>query len=215
MQIFEPQWWVTLLQELNTWVSSSTQLFNIISFLADAVVFLFPIFLVILYVCGITKKQKHMKIHALRIFSSAIFAAVINIIFQLFLHKDRPETVLEGTQRLILKHLPTMSFPSDHAAVSMAFATAILLWIGLYEITKQKKNIIYTGAFFLIAGMIMSICRVIVGIHRPTDILAGWLVWIMAAYIGVCIMPISLYNWIISIEEVILKKLLFLLWKIK
>ncbi len=215
MQLFEPQWWVILLQQLNTWVSTSNQLFNVVSFLADAVVFLFPIFLIVIYIYGITKKQKNMKIHALRIFSSAFFAAVINIIFQLFFHKDRPETVLEGTQRLILKHLPTMSFPSDHAAVSMAFASAILLWIGLYEINKQKKNIIYTGVFFLIAGIIMSICRVVVGIHRPTDILAGWVVWLIAAYISIKIIPISFYNWIISIEEMILKKLSFLLWKIK
>ncbi len=204
MQLFEPQWWVDLLQSMNTWISVSTTRFHVASFVADFIVFLFPLFLLILYITWIYKRNNINKIYALRIFSSATIAAIINILFQFIFNKNRPETALEGTQRLILKHLPTMSFPSDHAAVSMAFAIWILLWVWMIKNKRCYKMITYTGIFFVIASIAMSIARVAVGIHWPTDIIAWWIVGIIAAYCAYYLLPEKILQFLIKIEEGIL-----------
>ena len=87
---------------------------------------------------------------------------------QHFVTKARPES-LPGLE-LILKHLPTISFPSDHATVSMAIA------IGTVLVAKQMgwKRILLLGILLIDVSIIMSVSRVAVAIHRPTDIIAGW-----------------------------------------
>ena len=210
MNIIEPQWGVTLLQNMNNWASGSIDIFHVVSFFADAIVFLFPIFLLVAYIVWIIKKNQKIKIYSLRIFSAAAIAALINIIIQFFLHKPRPETVLEWTQRLILKHLPTMSFPSDHAAVSMAFAVAILVWVAMYKKLQWRKIFYIIGIFFLIAWVVMSVCRVAVGIHWPTDILAWWWVGIIAWFTAYSFSE-KILDFIVGIEERIMQKL----WVIK
>ena len=127
MQLFEPQWGINLLETLNAFISVSQTRFDITAFWADFIVFLFPVFLIVLYILGIKNKSRETKLYALYILIAAAVAAIINIVIQQLVTKARPETVLTSADSLILKHLPTMSFPSDHAAVSMAFAVAILL----------------------------------------------------------------------------------------
>ncbi len=200
MQLFEPQRWVSLLQSMNTVVSSSHLVFSLTSFVADAVVLLFPVLLIIVYIIWIKYNNNTRKEYALRIFSSTVVAAVLNIIIQFFFEKARPETVLEWTQRLILKHLPTMSFPSDHAAVGMAFWYATYLFASLLHKKESSVHMRLIWVFFIVAWIAMSLARVWVWIHWPTDILAGWVVWILSA-ISVSYIPQQFYNWVISIEK--------------
>jgi hypothetical protein len=82
---------------INAWVSSSQTIFSGVSVLADALVFLFPIFLAAVYIIGIKKKSDTYKEYALRIFSSSIVGAIINILIQMFFIKARPESVLTAT----------------------------------------------------------------------------------------------------------------------
>ncbi len=200
MQLIEPQRWVNLLQSLNSWVSSSQLLFTIVSVLADVIVFLFPIFLVVVYIVWMKKKNNTFKEYALRIFSSAVVAAIINIIIQFFFNKARPESAIEWTGWLLLKHLPTMSFPSDHAAVSMAFGIATYYFVYLLVWTKVQKIMKWWGIFFIVWWVIMSLARIAVWIHWPTDILAGWAIWVIAMNI-VHYIPRAIFTWIISIEK--------------
>lgn len=55
-------------------------------------------------------------------------ASTVNYIVKFFGDKARPEAYIDNKQQLILSHLPTDPFPSDHAAVSAAIAMATLLW---------------------------------------------------------------------------------------
>jgi undecaprenyl-diphosphatase len=61
------------------------------------------------------------------------------------------------------------SFPSDHATASFAIATAILL----FDATA--------GWIFVAAAVVISVGRVFIGVHYPTDILAGALLGIGTA----------------------------------
>ncbi len=167
----EPTWGVELLQSLNTFISQSELYYTVASLFADVPVFLLPVFLLWLYIRhGMVRKHISAKYGALLIFMSAVLAAAINLWLQEIIVKARPETALTGTGRLIMKHLPTASFPSDHAAVAMAVALSSLVWGG----KRGKKTVKIWWRVLLVLTICMSIARVAVGVHWPTDILAGW-----------------------------------------
>lgn len=124
----EPSWGVHLLQVLNNFVSQSDSIFRIAAMLADYPIFLIPLFLVVTYIIrGMVKKHGQAKYGALLIVATAVLTVIINLSLQHFIDKVRPETALVAAGHLVMQHLPTASFPSDHAAVSMAVALAALL----------------------------------------------------------------------------------------
>ena len=126
--MIEPSWGVELLQRLNNFISQSETRFRVAAFFADYPIFLIPLFLIITYVYrGMFKRYGQAKYGALLILLTAIIAIVINLVVQHFVDKVRPETALEVAGALVMKHLPTASFPSDHAAVAMAVALAALV----------------------------------------------------------------------------------------
>lgn len=140
---------------------------NFVLIFADGPILLLPLFLVFYWIYFTYKlKLPEKKIGLLHIFYSCVIAIVINLIIQQLFHFDRPETAIEWTWKLILSHIPDASFPSDHAAVSIAFLT----WLFL----AWYKKVAYV---FLILAVCMNISRVIAGVHWPFDILIWALVW--------------------------------------
>lgn len=65
----------------------------------------------------------------------------------------------------------SFSFPSSHAANSMAFATFILL---------HNRNWGYISLFL---ALVISFSRLYLGVHYPSDILGGWIVGISNALV--------------------------------
>jgi len=175
MTIYEPLRGKTLMTYLNHLISQNTTFFQICSVLSDLIVFAFPLILIFLTITWWKQKKTILQEIALIIFSSSVIAALINIIIQLFITKDRPESL--PWLELILKHLPTMSFPSDHAAVAMAFSVSFLLLL-----SKQSRNYKIIWSIILIGSIIMGVCRTAVAVHRPTDILVWWTIGALSAY---------------------------------
>src|SRR5690606_17364220 len=62
----------------------------------------------------------------------------------------------------------SFSFPSGHAMQSMALATALLV---LAWNTRWRWPVLLAGAAF--TG-IVGLSRVYLGVHFPSDVLAGW-----------------------------------------
>lgn len=127
--------------------------------------------------------------HWRRIGRIALAAAVgsygiFKIIFPFFFHRARPFAVLDGVTQLIASNPLEVyrSFPSGHALA--AFAIAYTVW--LYD----KKP----GRWFLAGAVLVSIARVFVGVHWPSDVLAGAALGILGAYAArrvVALLPVN------------------------
>lgn len=202
LTLHEPALWVTIIQTLNARASMTPARFHVMSLLADSIVLIYPFFLIIAYVHSMAKHDRSMKEYSLRIAASALVAGLINLLIQQFLYKERPETALEVSQGLLLPHLPTMSFPSDHAAVSMAFAYAVMYFACIVVIAPKQymRKLFRRGMFLWVGGIVMSIARIAVGVHWPTDIFAGWVIGIIAVAL-VARFPSTRFAPIIQLQE--------------
>lgn len=105
----------------------------------------------------------------LYVFASALVARFgIAELIRFFYNRPRPFEVLEGVRRLV-DHSGGGSFPSGHAALSFAVATAISFFY-------PKTSILFFFAAFSI-----GLNRAVAGVHWPSDIVGGALVGIGTA----------------------------------
>jgi len=84
-----------------------------------------------------------------------------------------------------VSHAPGYSFPSGHAANSASAATAVTLLVWPLLRTGRARYAVVTGAVVIVAATAAD--RVFLGVHFPSDVVAGILVgsglaW--ASYVG-------------------------------
>lgn len=94
---------------------------------------------------------------------------LINLGLKLWFERSRPTIT-----RLVLEE--GYSFPSGHAMISMALALTviILVWHSRYRVSAVVAGSIYV--------LLIGLSRMYLGVHYPSDILAGWCVsalWIL------------------------------------
>ena len=65
------------------------------------------------------------------------------------------------------------SFPSGHATDSAAFYITLALVLAVFVFRRPLARVVTTAAGFAIAGCI-GLSRLVLGVHWPTDVLAGW-----------------------------------------
>jgi undecaprenyl-diphosphatase len=92
--------------------------------------------------------------------SAALALAVGQAIGDL-VDRARPFVAEPHQVHIFASHAADAGFPSDHATASFAIAIAILL-------RKRRR-----GIFALLAAIVLSVGRVAVGYHFPSDVLAG------------------------------------------
>jgi len=197
-KIVEPQWWVNLLKSLFVWMQASIFWSHRIPILADVFVFTYPIYLWVLYVYGMAKKKLYYKIAALYIVAGTAVSFIVNIGVQFFVDKVRPNVFLWladlKNETILNKFMPTSSFPSDHAAVTMGIAM-----MSLFRGIKNKdKKFLRFGGILIIFSLITWFARVTSGVHRPTDIIAGSLIGI---FIPLLLMRKPIYKFGTGIAE--------------
>lgn len=122
--------------------------------------------LMIVAVMGLMKiRRKHSEIvvTAVTTISGSIFA----ILLKYTLGRDRPEVVPH------LREVTTPSFPSGHAMISaVVFMT---LGILLTRVVPGRTAKIYCLIWAMILTFLVGISRIYLGVHYPTDVLAGWM----------------------------------------
>jgi undecaprenyl-diphosphatase len=117
---------------------------------------------------------KKQRLNALILLFGVGGAAASNVILKLIFHRDRPafwHSLVTETG---------YSFPSGHAMMSSALALClvVLLWN-----TKWRLTAIVLGG--IVVAMV-GISRLYMGVHYPTDIIAGWsvsLAWVLVVAI--------------------------------
>ena len=146
---------------------------RIAPFIADFPIFFLPVFLwwLWIYYTFISKKTDE-KITLMHIFYVCVIGMILSFVIKQFIDIDRPEAYLKSTENLLLWKIPEKSFPSDHATISFAFATALLY-----------TNFRRIGYVFIPFVILMNLSRIVVWVHWPLDILAWTLLWISSAII--------------------------------
>jgi undecaprenyl-diphosphatase len=80
----------------------------------------------------------------------------------------------------------TASFPSGHAMLSaVCYLTLGALLAGVVPARRYKAYILGTAIFLT---LLVGGSRIYLGVHWPTDVLAGWCLgaaWAMACWLGV------------------------------
>lgn len=179
IKIIEPLRWKHLMIAMNNRVVKHELLVMLLPWTADIFVFTYPVYLVGLYLRGVKKHDDYFKHAAFSIAFSAWLAALISQVIHFITDKSRPETAISFKENLILSHLPTDPFPSDHATISAAIAMSTMLrWL-----KHKDKRFLKLSLFFWFACGVMSFSRVAVAIHWPTDIIMWLCVWILSAMI--------------------------------
>jgi len=101
---------------------------------------------------------------------------LVSTVLKLFYHRPRPDLVPHGMEVF------TASFPSGHAMMSaIAYLTLAIL---LARVDRNRR----VKGFVLVLGvsvtLLVGISRIYLGVHWPSDVLAGWCVG--AAWASLC-----------------------------
>lgn len=117
------------------------------------------------------------------ILAATVGGAIIGLGLKELIGRERPPIIFH------LVYVNSLSFPSGH---SMMSAVVYLTQASLLSRIQKKRSIrIYIITIALLLTFLIGISRIYLGVHYPTDVLAGWsiglawafLCWFIAWYI--------------------------------
>lgn len=115
------------------------------------------------------KRIKKIFLESLSISVSILIAWGITALMKWLFAQPRPFLRFPDLVNNLFPYGAYDSFPSGHATLFAAFSTMIFLY--------HKK----AGIFFALAGVAISLARVIAGVHLPVEILVGWLIGVFTS----------------------------------
>lgn len=98
--------------------------------------------------------------------ASVLGASLINAGLKIWLHRPRPTVVPH------LAVVSNASFPSGHAMISSA--TYLTLAIMIAEVQPRRSARLYAVCAASVLVLLIGCSRVYLGVHWPSDVLAGW-----------------------------------------
>ena len=105
---------------------------------------------------------------ALFVFVASVGGWFINGLLKDFFQRPRPDVVPH------LRDVMSQSFPSGHALTS----AVVYLTLGalLMRISERRVTKFYCIAVAMLATVLVGLSRLYLGVHYPTDVLAGWII---------------------------------------
>ena len=124
------------------------------------------------------------KYHAMwLVLAATLGGLLISTLLKHLIDRARPDLVPH------LSHVYTSSFPSGHSMLS----AVVYLTLGalLTRLASERRVKLYFLAAALLLTFLVGVSRVYMGVHYPTDVLAGWtaglvwalLCWLVARYL--------------------------------
>ncbi|QPC86500.1 phosphatase PAP2 family protein [Mesorhizobium sp. NBSH29] len=129
--------------------------------LGSTAILLFIVVTVLLYLLLDGKRRA-----ALFILLAVAGGQVLSSFLKLGVERPRPDLVSH------MAEVYTLSFPSGHAMLSAV--TYLTLGSLMAHILQRRTLKIYVLSVAVIATLLVGISRVYLGVHWPTDVLAGW-----------------------------------------
>lgn len=154
---------------INQYASSSLDVFFVAAAHLGGVLFMTVVGLVLVSYFLMSKRKKDALFVALSLGGAALASVLLKSLF------DRPRPDLWEWIVVETSH----SFPSGHATATLALAVCILLivWRTRWRVAAIVALSLYVG--------VVSLSRLYLGVHYPTDILGGWLLalgWVTGVY---------------------------------
>jgi undecaprenyl-diphosphatase len=120
---------------------------------------------------------------ALWVLASVMGGLVLSNVLKLTFDRPRPDMVAQAGRVF------TPSFPSGHAMLSaVTFLTLGALLASLHD--SRRLKVFFLGVAIVLT-MLVGITRVYLGVHYPTDVLAGWCIG--AFWAAICWM---VFHWL-------------------
>ena len=118
--------------------------------------------------------KKASREHAWLVLAGVIGSSLLNLALKSLFARSRPDL----WDHLVVER--SFSFPSGHAMASMSLAASIVaaLWF-----SRWRKVAISLGMVYITA---VGFTRLYLGVHYPTDILAGWVIalgWVALVWV--------------------------------
>src|SRR5436309_13637517 len=121
---------------------------------------LFAAFLVVLFVVGRGRWAIARRAGVAAAASTAL-ALVLGKVISTLVDRPRPFVANPRAVHLFTAHAADPGFPSDHATAAFAIAVAVLL--------RHRP----LGLVALVGATLLAVGRVAIGVHYPSDVLAG------------------------------------------
>lgn len=120
--------------------------------------------LIVVGVCGYLLMLRH-KAEALLVLVSVLGGTLISTVLKMTYDRPRPDLAS-------MSHQFTASFPSGHAMLSAVTFMTLGALLSRFAPSRSQRIYIFGTAIFL--TLIVGMSRIFIGVHFPSDVLAGW-----------------------------------------
>mgnify|MGYP002641255532 CR=1 FL=1 len=159
---------VEILRELNS--NRVDQLDQVFQFITNSVSFVAWGVPTLLLLIAIIVKQSQLRKKSILLLSSVLLSSLISTTLKYIIDRPRPFTTHDFIEKLSVGGSP--SFPSGHTTEAFAFAVALC-------IAYPRWYIIIPSLLWASA---IGYTRISLGVHYPSDVLAGATIGIATAY---------------------------------
>lgn len=109
--------------------------------------------------------------------AAVCLGSLVNTLLKLGFARPRPDIVAHGM------HVTTQSFPSGHSANSAI--VYLMLGMMLARVEESYAAKVYIFAVCALISFLVGLSRIYLGVHWPTDVMAGWAVgagWVLVCW---------------------------------